>query len=160
MKQEAREADYKILGISSTAFEDNTAIPSRYTCEDVNVNPPLKIEHIPEEAKSLAIIVEDPDAPSGTWIHWVMWNIPIRHEIKENEAPGVQGLNDFNLHQYGGPCPPSGKHRYYFKVYALNDILELPAHTNASQLEKAMSEHIISFGQLMGLYEKTKNSAD
>lgn len=157
MKQEAKETDYKILGISSSAFEDGAGIPSRYTCDDINVNPPLKIEHITEEAKSLAIIMEDPDAPSGIWIHWVMWNIPIKHEIKENEAPGVQGLNDFNLHQYGGPCPPSGRHRYYFKVYALNAILELPAHTNASQLEKAMNEHIISFGQLMGSYERNSS---
>jgi Raf kinase inhibitor-like YbhB/YbcL family protein len=154
MKYNSKEADYKLLEITSPAFADQEFIPVQYTCDGINVNPPLKIGHIPDEAKSLAIIVEDPDAPSKTWIHWLVWNIPTRHEIHENELPGVQGINDFNLHQYGGPCPPSGIHRYFFKVYALDAILELPEHTKVAQLEKAMSAHILSFGQLMGKYKR------
>lgn len=154
MKQEEKQADKKILRVSSPAFSQNEFIPVQYTCDGINVNPPLKIDNLPQETKSIAIIVDDPDAPSKIWIHWVMWNIPVKQEILENEAPGVQGLNDFNLHQYGGPCPPSGTHRYYFKVYALDTLLELPAHTDAKQLEKTMSKHIIASGELVGLYKR------
>lgn len=154
MKYEEKEADYKLLDITSPAFRNNELIPSKYTCDGINVSPPLNIDDITEEAKSLAIIVDDPDAPRGTWVHWVMWNIPVTHHIKENEAHGIQGMNDFQKHQYGGPCPPSGTHRYFFKVYALDTILDLPANTGKAQLEKVMAEHIISFGELVGLYKK------
>ena len=154
MKYESKAADYKVMEVTSPAFSNNDLIPEQYTCDGINVNPPLRIGHIPEGTKSLAIIVEDPDSLSKTWIHWVMWNIPVREEIGENAVPGVEGLNDFNLHQYGGPCPPSGTHRYYFKVFAVDTILELPAHTNAHELEKAMQDHILTSGQLMGKYKR------
>ena len=154
MKHEAKEIDYKLLKVSSIAFNENELIPVKYTCDGANVSPPLKIDHIPEEAKSLAVIVDDPDAPVGTWVHWVMWNIPVTHQIKENKAHGIQGINDFGKNKYQGPCPPGGIHRYFFKVYALDDLIELPVNTTKHQLEKAMGEHIIAFGELVGIYER------
>ena len=155
MKYETK-ADHKLMEISCPVFRNNDLIPEQYTCDGINISPPLRIGHIPEGTKSLAIIVEDPDAPSKTWIHWLMWNIPVMEEIGEGEVPGVEGLNDFNLHQYGGPCPPSGTHRYHFKVFAIDTILELPAHTNARELEKAMQDHILTSGQLTGKYKRAK----
>ena len=154
MKHEAKEIDYKLLKVSSSAFNENELIPVKYTCDGANISPPLNIDHIPEEAKSLAIIVDDPDAPVGTWVHWVMWNIPVTHQVKENKAHGIQGINDFGKHKYQGPCPPSGIHRYFFKVYSLDDLIESPENTNKHQLEKAMSEHIIAFGELVGIYAR------
>lgn len=154
MKHEAKEIDYKLLKVSSSAFNENELIPVKYTCDGANISPPLNIDHIPEEAKSLAIIVDDPDAPVSTWVHWVMWNIPVTHQVKENKAHGIQGINDFGKHKYQGPCPPGGIHRYFFKVYALDDLIELPENTNKHQLEKAMSEHIIAFGELVGIYAR------
>lgn len=148
--------DYKQLKVSSTAFQPEGMIPHQYTCEGRNKNPSLDIEHIPEEAKCLAIIVDDPDAPIGTWVHWVVWNIPVTHHIKENDIHGIEGINDFQKHHYCGPCPPTGTHRYFFKVYALDTLLDLPANTTKHQLEKAMSEHIIAFGELIGLYNRKK----
>lgn len=154
MKYEAKEADYKLLQISSAAFGNNELIPAKYTCDGANISPPLMIEGITEETKSLALIVDDPDAPGKIWVHWVMWNLPVTHQIKEGEAHGIQGMNDFRKRQYGGPCPPSGTHRYFFKVYALDTILELPPETDKEHLEKVMAAHIISFGELVGLYKK------
>ena len=156
MNNLVKEVDYKTLKISSEAFRDNELIPAKYTCDGNNVNPALTIEHVPESVKSLTIIVDDPDAPAGTWVHWIMWNIPVTHRLKENEAHGIQGLNDFKQNKYGGPCPPSGIHRYFFKVYALDTVLDLPANSNKAKLEKAMSDHIIAFGELIGLYKRTK----
>lgn len=153
--EEATKAiGYKRLKVSSTAFADNGAIPAKYTCEGLNINPPLDIEQIPEEAKCLVLIVDDPDAPAKTWVHWIAWNIPVTHHIKENHVPGTEGLNDSDRQKYDGPCPPSGTHRYFFKVYALNDLLELPATADKAALEKAMSEHIIGFGEIIGLYKR------
>ncbi len=154
MKHEAKEVNYKLLKITSAAFRDNEYIPVKYTCDGVNVSPPLDIEHIPEEAKSLALIVDDPDAPGGTWVHWVMWNIPVTHHIKENEAHGMQGMNDFSKNMYGGPCPPSGTHRYFFKVYALDGTIDLYITSEKSDVEKAISGHILAFGELVGLYKR------
>jgi len=151
-----RAVDYKQLKVGSTAFQNEEMIPLKYTCDGRNVNPPLDIEHIPEETKCLALIVDDPDAPVGTWVHWVVWNIPVMHHIKENEVHGTEGINDFQQHHYGGPCPPSGTHHYFFKIYALDALLDLPANTRKPQLEKAMSEHIIAFGEMMGLYKRKK----
>jgi len=152
----AKAIDYKELKVSSKAFRDGEYIPDKYSCDGANINPPLDIEHIPDNAISLVLIVDDPDAPIGTWVHWIAWNIPVTHHIKENEIHGIEGYNDFQQHHYGGPCPPSGTHRYFFKVYALDALLDLPAHSNKMQLEKAMSEHILAFGELIGLYKKTK----
>lgn len=154
MKYETKEAGYSLLEITSSAFRNNQPIPAKYTCEGINVNPPLNIGGLNASAKSLAFIVDDPDAPRGTWVHWVMWNIPVAQGIKENDAPGIQGLNDFQKNQYNGPCPPSGRHRYFFKVYALDTTLDLPASTVKSQLEKAMAGHIIAYGELQGFYER------
>ncbi len=149
-----RAMDYKLLKVSSPAFAYEAMIPLKYTCDGKNISPPLDIEQIPEEAKCLVLIVDDPDAPVRTWVHWIAWNIPVTHHIKENELHGTTGLNDFRMHHYGGPCPPSGTHRYFFKIYALNSLLDLPVDTTKLQLERAMSEHIIAFGELVGLYKK------
>lgn len=146
--------DYKVLKVSSTRFDHNGHIPAQYTCDGDDVNPPLDIEDIPGEARCLALIVDDPDAPSGVWVHWVTWNIPVTHHLKENSAPGMQGMNDFQKHRYNGPCPPSGTHRYFFKVYALNKTLDLPVSSDKQDLEKAMSDSIIAFGELIGLYRR------
>lgn len=156
MKHIEKAVDYKQLDISSSAFSAQGMIPAKYTCDGENVNPPLDIEHIPEEAKCLALIVDDPDAPVNTWVHWLVWNIPVTHHIKENKVHGTEGLNDFQQHHYSGPCPPSGTHRYFFKVYALDALLDLPANTKKAELEKAMSLHIIGFGELIGLYTRNK----
>lgn len=154
MKHTDKAVDYKRLNISSPAFSDGGMIPSRYTCDGENSSPPLEIAGIPEETKCLAIIVDDPDAPSGDWVHWLVWNIPVTHHIKEDHVSGTVGLNDFKKNRYGGPCPPSGTHRYYFKFYALDTLLDLPPTTRKHQLEKAMSEHIIGFGEITGLYAR------
>lgn len=144
----------KLLTITSSAFESNGTIPSKYTCDGKDVNPPLQIAQVPPEAKSLAVIVDDPDAPAGIWVHWVMWNIPVTGEIKENDAPGMQGMNDFSKHRYNGPCPPSGVHRYFFKVYALDDVLNIPVSSDKGDLERAMAPHIRAYGELIGRYSR------
>lgn len=151
--------DYKFLKINCSAFLQNEMIPVNYTCEGNDVNPPLHIDGIPEEAKSLALIVDDPDAPGGSFCHWVLWNIPVTHQIKENEKRGCKGMNDFKNQQYNGPCPPSGTHRYNFKVYALDCTLDLPLNTGKLQLERAMSDHVIGFGVLTGKYKKQNSSS-
>lgn len=137
----------------SPAFKHGEDIPLQYTCDGLNISPPLNIEHIPEQAKCLAIIVKDPDAPSGSWAHWLVWNIPVTHHIRENSIHGVEGINDFRQKGYGGPCPPSGgTHRYFFKIYALDGLLALSANTRKYLLERAMSGHILAFGEIMGVY--------
>lgn len=146
--------EYKPLQISSPAFATNQSIPSNYTCEGKDINPPLEIAGIPEKAHSLVLIVDDPDAPGKTWVHWLVWNIPITHHIKENSVPGEQGVNDFNRVAWGGPCPPSETHRYFFKVYALDALLKLSSKTTKKELEQAMGEHILAFGELMGVYKR------
>jgi Raf kinase inhibitor-like YbhB/YbcL family protein len=146
--------EYKPLRITSMAFKAHQSIPVKYTCQGKDINPPIDIDGIPEKALSLALIVDDPDAPGKTWIHWVVWNIPITHHIKEDNVPGEQGWNDFKRIAWGGPCPPSGTHRYFFKVYALDTLLELSATTTKKDLELAMGEHILAYGELIGLYKK------
>ena len=115
MPQPSSPSGFKVLHVTSAAFGDEGTIPREYTCDGTDVNPPLEIGAIPPEAKSLAIIFEDPDAPSGTWLHWLVWNIPIIQHIHEDEIPGEQGMNDFGRNDYGGPCPPSGTHKYISK---------------------------------------------
>jgi Raf kinase inhibitor-like YbhB/YbcL family protein len=156
MKRVEKAVDYSLLDISSPAFPHEKMIPSKYTCDGANVNPPLDIQHIPDTAKSLAIIVDDPDAPRGNWVHWIVWNIPVTHHIGECHVHGIEGQNDSRQQHYSGPCPPSGTHRYFFKIYALDSLLNLPASSGKHDLEKAMSEHIIGFGELVGLYSRTK----
>jgi Raf kinase inhibitor-like protein, YbhB/YbcL family len=147
-------ATCKKIKVSSEVFKSNAFIPRRYACDGVDVNPSLNIDQIPKKTQSLVIVVDDPDAPSGTWVHWVMWNIPVTHFIKENDAPGVQGLNDSGKHDYSGPCPPRGTHRYFFKVYALDCKLELPTSSDKTSLTYAMENHILGFGELIGLYRR------
>ena len=145
------------LKISSPAFENNQLMPAKYTCKGANVNPPLMIEGIPSEAKSLALIVDDPDAINGTFVHWVMWNIPVVSEIAENSVPSgaVQGKADFGDNRYQGPCPPSGTHRYFFKIYALDTILDLNKNSKKTDLESAMKGHILDKAELVGLFKKS-----
>ncbi len=145
------------LQITSSAFQNNGNIPREYTCDGKDINPPLMIAGVPQGTKSLALICDDPDAPVGIWVHWVIWNIdPGVKEIKENTVPqgAVQGINDFRKHSYGGPCPPSGTHRYFFKVYALDTMLGISTNSTKADLEKAMKGHILGEGQLIGLYKR------
>ena len=144
----------KELRITSPVFENNGFIPAKYTCDGDNVNPPLRIEGMPKETESLILIVDDPDAPMGTWDHWIVWNIPPTEKIEENSIPGTEGLNDFRRHSYGGPCPPSGTHRYFFRVYALDMKLELNPDSRKKNVERAMEAHVLAKGQIMGLYRR------
>lgn len=142
------------LIISSSAFEPSGFIPAKYTCDGINVNPPLHIGNLPAEVQSLVLIVDDPDAPSGTWVHWVVWNIAPSPFISQNTRPGTEGTNDFGSQRYGGPCPPSGTHRYFFKVYALDNSLELPAGASKRTVLTAMEGHLLAQGELMGRYKR------
>jgi len=146
------------LKISSPAFENGGEIPKKYTCDGANVNPPLKIENVPSNTKSLALVFDDIDAPRGTYVHWILWNIdPSVKEIKENSVPErvVQGVNDFKKLNYGGPCPPRRAHKYVFKIYALDTLLNLNPNLTKKDLEKVMEGHIISRAQLTGLYNRS-----
>jgi Raf kinase inhibitor-like YbhB/YbcL family protein len=142
----------KELIVTSPAFEANQHIPQEYTCQ--GPNPPLSIEGIPENAKSLALILDDPDAPSGTFDHWIVWNIPpSQNKIAKHTIPGIQGLNSDQEHGYIGPCPPPGKpHRYIFRVFSLDIMLGLGANSNKKDLEKAMKGHVLAEGKLIGLF--------
>ncbi len=142
------------IKVFSSAFAANGSIPGKYTCDGANVNPPLEFEGIPEEADSLVLIVDDPDAPMKTFTHWIVWNIEPVAKIEEDTIPGVEGINDFKKIGYGGPCPPSGTHRYFFRVYALDRQLELKAGAGRKDLENEMIGHIIAEGELMGKYSK------
>ena len=145
------------LTITSPAFKNGEFIPAKFTCDGPDVNPALAIGNVPAEAKSLALIMDDPDAPGGMWVHWVVWNIdPRTTEIKENTVPAgaKQGMTDFRKTSYGGPCPPPGTHRYFFKLYALDTALDLGPKTNKTALEKAMQGHIVAQGELLGRYKR------
>lgn len=145
------------MKIESPAFSNNQPIPAEYTCDGKDVNPPLKISEVPEETKSLVLIVDDPDAPGGTWVHWTLWNIdPKITEIPENSVPGgtVEGRTDFGKPGYGGPCPPSGIHHYHFKLYALDTMLKLNSSSKKKEVEKSMEGHILDWVELIGLYQR------
>jgi len=143
------------MKITSPDFTDNTPIPKEFTCLGEDVNPALNIEGTPKDAKSLALIVDDPDAPSGMWVHWVVFNIPpSTTTIHKNSIPGSQGRNDFNRQNYGGPCPPSGTHHYHFKIYALDTMLNLQEKISKKDLEFAMKGHILDQSELTGLFKK------
>lgn len=147
----------KNMKITSGAFGGNQSIPRKYTCQGDDVNPPLKFEGVPAEARSLALIVDDPDAPMGTWNHWIIWNMkPDIGGIEENSVPenSISGLNSSGKNGYEGPCPPSGTHRYFFKLYALDSDLDLTSSAKKADLERAMSDHVIGYGELVGLYKK------
>ncbi len=140
-----------------SVFQNGEKIPSKYTCDGENINPPLKFSDVPENTKSLAIIFDDPDSPSGTWTHWTIFNIdPKVIEIIENNVPenSVLGKTTFSDVKYGGPCPGSGEHRYVFKLFALDMVLDLKQGADISELEKAIEGHIIEKAELMGKYER------
>ncbi|MCH8004436.1 MAG: YbhB/YbcL family Raf kinase inhibitor-like protein [Nanoarchaeota archaeon] len=144
------------MKLTSPAFEHNQGIPSEYTCDGPNVLPELNIEDIPENAKSLALIMDDPDAPAGTWVHWVVWNIPVDTKTiaKGTEPQGIQGTTSFGKPGYGGPCPPFGTHRYFFKLHALDTTLDLKEGSTKEDLEQAMDGHMIEKTELMGTYKR------
>jgi Raf kinase inhibitor-like YbhB/YbcL family protein len=146
------------MKITSSAFQEDANIPSKFTCDGEDTSPPLQIADVPAGAKSLVLIVDDPDAPSGLFTHWIVWNIsPQTSSAGEGSAPkGMKGTNDFGKSGYGGPCPPSGTHRYYFKIFALDCELDLPAGAKRVQLDAAMKGHVIAQGELMGRYSRKK----
>lgn len=143
--------------LTSPSFEYNAKIPPKFTCEGVDVNPELQVQNVPPGARSLALIVDDPDATRGNFTHWLVWNIdPGTTIIKEESKPpgSREGLTDFGRAGYGGPCPPRGAHRYFFRLYALDAVLNLPEHSDRKELEKEIKNHLIEKTELMGLYEK------
>lgn len=160
-KKEMKVEKKMEIKVISSAFEHEGMIPMKYTCDGEDISPPLKWEGIPENAKSIALICDDPDAPMGTWVHWVLYDLPadIRelpegiptNEVLENGAK--QGKNSWGKIGYGGPCPPSGTHRYFFKIYVLDTILNLKPGATKEELLKAMEGHIITRGELMGKYK-------
>ena len=150
------------MKLQSTAFKDGEMIPGKYTCDGANVSPPLRWNALPTGTKSLVLICDDPDAPGGTWVHWVYYDIPPETTgLPENVATlqrpqigGAQGKNDFRKIGYGGPCPPGGTHRYYFKIYALDVMLALPPGVTKAEVLKAMEGHILDKTALTGKYKR------
>lgn len=151
------------MKLTSTAFQEGATIPSQYTGDGQDLSPPLRWTGAPGAVKSLALICDDPDAPRGTWVHWVLWNLPADQDgLTEGVPSGPtlpsgarQGKNDFGNMGYGGPAPPPGKpHRYFFKLYALDSALDLAEASTKAQLEQAMKSHILASGQLMGKYAR------
>lgn len=148
------------MNLSSPDFSEGGNIPERYTCDGKDVSPTLKIAGIPKEAKSLALIVDDPDAPGGNFSHWLLWNIgPDQAEILAKSLPhhAVQGVNDFGKSKYSGPCPPPGTHRYYFKLYALDTTLALSPTSKRKAVDSAIKGHILAEATLMGRYARKGN---
>ena len=151
------------MQMASKAFQDGGEIPQKYTCDGEDLSPALEWSSVPDEAMTLALILDDPDAGDGTWVHWILYNVPAHIlEIPDNlpregqlESGIMQGLNDFQNIGYGGPCPPSGIHRYVFKLYALDKELELQPGATKRQLLKAMEGHILDRAQFMSTYSKT-----
>ena len=150
------------MELTSSAFEEGGSIPSLYTCDGKDISPPLRWSGAPEGTKSFGLIADDPDAPVGTWVHWVLWNLPAAAaELKEGfpttphlSDGTLQGRSDFGRNGYGGPCPPSGTHRYFFKLYALDTALALKAGATKSKLEAAMKGHALAQATLMGVYQR------
>jgi len=150
------------IQVESSAFTEGSMIPVKYTCDGEDVSPPLRWGNLPISTKSIALISDDPDAPVGTWVHWVLYNLPpdVR-DLPENIPPkktlengAVHGTNDFKRLGYGGPCPPGGTHRYFFKIYALDTKIDLAPGASKAQLVKAMEGHVLESGQLMGKYKR------
>jgi len=151
------------MQLTSTAFGDGAQILAKHTCDGENISPPLKWSGTPAMARSLALIVDDPDAPAATWVHWVLYDLPTdTSELPEGASPGHliaggarEGLNDFGRAGYGGPCPPPGKaHRYFFKLYALDATIGLKSNATKKDVERAMEKHILARTQLMGTYQR------
>jgi hypothetical protein len=158
--------EVKTMQLTSTAFVEGEEIPKKYTCEGTDISPQLKISNVPEKAESLALIVDDPDAPDPaapktTWVHWVIFNLPpdigeLPEGVTANQLPGdtTIGINDWQRAEYGGPCPPIGRHRYFFKLYALDEMLIDLGKVTKARLESMMRGHILAETQLMGTYQK------
>ena len=152
------------MRLTSNAFASNNSIPSRYTCDGADISPPLSWSDAPSGTKSFALIADDPDAPSGMWVHWVAWNIPatakgLKEGVEKNAALAdgtKQGLSDFRRAGFGGPCPPSGTHRYFFKLYALDSELNLPATATKKDVEAAMKGHVLAEAQTIGTYTRSR----
>jgi len=150
------------IKMKSLAFVPGGKIPGKYTCDGMDISPPVSWTSGPEGTKTFALICDDPDAPMGTWVHWVLFNLPADiTEFRENVPPekelengAKQGMNDFRKIGYGGPCPPGGTHRYFFKLYALDTEINLEAGATKAELLKAMEGHILAEGQLIGRYER------
>jgi Raf kinase inhibitor-like YbhB/YbcL family protein len=159
----ATQSEKVTMQLTSSAFSEGQEIPAKYTCDGENVSPPLKWSGAPAETKSFALIADDPDAPVGTWVHWVLFDLagtttelPAAIAKGQYVAGGArQGLNDFKHLGYGGPCPPGGKpHRYFFKIYALDRMLDLKPGATKKEVERALDKHTLAQGQLMGLYKR------
>jgi len=166
-RKHAPDAIGASMKIESTAFQQHGEIPRKYTCEGEDISPPLAFRQVPPETKSLALIVDDPDAPDPkapktVWVHWVVFNLPpLAPGLPEGAklpAGATDGLNDWKRTGYGGPCPPIGRHRYFFKLYALDTTLELTRPTKA-QLEQAMQGHVLAQAEVVGTYEKQAKPA-
>ncbi|GAB4372986.1 MAG: YbhB/YbcL family Raf kinase inhibitor-like protein [Calditrichia bacterium] len=168
-QEKAKQKEIKTEGetamsitLTSPAFAEGGMIPAKYTCDGPDVSPPLNWENLPDGTKSIALICDDPDAPMGTWVHWVIFNIPPSEKsLPENVAKterldngAIQGKNDFRRIGYGGPCPPGGTHRYYFKIYALRSMLDLKPGATKKELLEAMKGLVLGEGQLMGKYKR------
>jgi len=145
------------MKIISPTFAHQNPIPSQYTCDGGDINPTLQITEVPSQAKSLALIMDDPDAPGGTFTHWLMWNIdPATTLIEEGSRPEgvVEGVNSASETRYIGPCPPSGMHHYHFKLYALDSMLDVPSKTSKTHLEEEIKKHLIKSAELVGTYQR------
>ncbi len=150
------------IKLSSSAFTEGQPIPRAYTCDGINISPPLEWTGMPKSARTITIIAEDPDAPAGDWVHWVIYNLPADTigmvenlpSTEDVKGGGLQGRNDFEKMGYGGPCPPSGTHRYFFRIYALDSELPLKAGATKAEVEKASAGHILAQAQLMGTYRR------
>jgi Raf kinase inhibitor-like YbhB/YbcL family protein len=142
------------MKLTSRAFEHGGRIPVRYTCDGEDVNPPLDIVEVPPGTRSLTLIVDDPDAPKGVWTHWVVYNSAVLTHIGEGDIPGDQAMNDFDQKAYGGPCPHTGAHRYFFRLYALDCMLDLAHERNREQVEQKMRGHVLAEAELMGTYSR------
>jgi len=146
------------MKIISSVFEDGNFLPAKYTCDGQNINPPLEFVDVPADTKSLALLIDDPDAPGGDWIHWLVWNInPQINKIEEGVLPvgSVEGQTSFGENKYGGPCPPSGVHNYVFKVYALEMVFgDLSQNTDKQKFLKLIENHVVGFAKLTGKYSR------
>ena len=155
-------AEELTMQLASSAFQEGQSIPTLYTCQGKGISPPLRWSGAPSATKSFALISEDPDAPGGTWVHWVLWNLPPSSMALEQSVPTdrrlkngtYQGYNDFRRVGYGGPCPPSGTHRYFFTLYALDTTLDLKRNSSKTELLAAMKGHILAQATLMGTYQR------
>ena len=151
------------MRLESDAFEPSGMIPSEHTCDGMDVSPPLAWSDPPGNTASFALVFDDPDAPSGSWVHWIVWNIPaaehrLTQEVEKSAevSGGIrQGTNDFRRVGYGGPCPPSGTHRYFFRLFALDTVLAFPASATRKDLERAMRGHVLAQAELMGKYQRS-----